>query len=363
MKKIEVKELKQGMQLSRPVKNEAGTTLMESCIILNEDSIDALEKSGINDVYIIETADLDENVKVMEEFLEKGFRSTRERTLAIAKIFLERIAVGKGPDDVETEASLMGIMGTALQDANILVKLSGVNAVDNYLYSHSVNTAVLSLLIAKKMGFKETELLEMAKSALMADVGMMLVPATTWEHEGPLTEEQRRTVQKHVVFSRQILEDLGRATGSIIETVHQHHERCDGSGYPLALSGEKIRMSARVLAVADVFAAIREPRSYRVKSGPVRALKAITSSQGFYPDVLRMFLATVSVYPVQSYVRLNSGAIGMVVKVKENNPFRPTVEIIRNEKGRELKKRRKVDLMEEGNFGLFIEEALDELPE
>ncbi|MFC1474922.1 HD domain-containing phosphohydrolase [bacterium] len=363
MKKIAVSELKPGMQLSRPVKKDDGETLLESCLLLNEETIKKVSDAGVEEVHIIETADLDDNVRAMDELLEKGFKSTREKTLKTANLFLERIGVGEFSEDEDAGSRITGTIEKALEDANILVKLSGVRAVDNYLFSHSVNAAVLAMLMAMKMDFGDEELLGLAKAALMADVGMMLVPASTWEHEGPLSEEQRSTVQKHVTFSKDVLDDLPRVAGEIVNTVYQHHERCDGSGYPQALSDDDILMSAKILAVADVFAAIREPRAYRERSGPVRALKAITSSHGFSPEAMRMFLATISVYPVQSYVRLNTGAIGEVVTVKKNNPFRPVVEIIRDENEVEKKDRLKVDLEKEENLYLFIEEALDELPE
>lgn len=362
MKKISVEAARPGMQLSRPVVDGGGKTLLESCLLLNDDYLEKLRAAGIKDVYVIETEDLDETVSAWDDLLEKGFKETKRRTLDAARNFLDHVARGEtGPED-NVGKTIIEVMENLLSDNNILVKLAGIRAVDNYLYSHSVNTAVMAMLIAMKLDHEEKTLLEIGKSALMADVGMMLIPAATFEHKGALSDDQRKTVEKHVEHSKQILSEIPNLLGEVVEAVFQHHERVDGKGYPKGLGGDDILPQAKIIAIADVFAAIREPRVYREKSGPVRALKSITRNRGFDPEIMRRFLATVSVYPVQSIVLLNNGAVGSVVTVRENNPFRPVIEILKGEDGQRPSEHSRLDLMEEENLHLYILEALDTVP-
>lgn len=362
MKKISLNEARPGMQLSRPVVDKAGITILESCLLLNDDYIGKLRAAGLNEVYVIETQDLDETVSAWDDLLEKGFRETKRRTMDATRNFLDHVARGEtGPED-NVGKTILAVMEKLLSDNNILVKLAGIRAVDNYLYSHSVNTAVMAMLIAMKLDHEEKTLLEIGKSALMADVGMMLIPSSTFEHKGALTDEQRQIVEKHVEHSKQILSEIPDIIEEVVEAVFQHHERVDGKGYPKGLEGDDILPQAKIIAIADVFAAIREPRVYREKSGPVRALKAITRNRGFDPEIMRRFLATVSVYPVQSIVLLNNGAVGSVVSVRENNPFRPIIEILKGEDGARPSEHSRVDLMEEENLHLYIVEALDTIP-
>lgn len=363
MKKISTDELKPGMQLSRTVKTPDGEVMYESCILLNEESIGKIKGAGIENVHIIDAADISDSGQALEELVEKGFQESRDRTVTHARSFLQKAAGGQSLDAPGPEATVLDILEGLVADRNILLKLAGINSVDNYLFAHAVNTAALSLLIAMKMDFGEDELEHLGIAGLLADVGMMLVPASTWEHKGRLSSEQRLSIQKHADYSRDILSEMPGIPRAAVDAVYQHHERNDGNGYPEGLEGDEISIGARVLAIADVFAAIREPRVYRQQSGPLQALRAITSSHGFDPQVMRLFLATVSVYPVETIVQLNSGDIGKVVGVKENSPFRPTVEILRDESGRELAVPRRIDLSSDEGSHLYIEEALDSMPD
>lgn len=362
MKKISLDSARPGMQLSRPVVDGQGKVLMESCFLLNEEHLEKARAAGVSEIYVIETADLDETVSAWDELIEKGFKETKIRTMEATRNFLDHVARGETGDEDEVGKMIIEVMDKLLSDNNILVKLAGIRAVDNYLYSHSVNTAVMAMLISMKLDHEEKTLVEIGKSALMADVGMMLIPSSTFEHKGALTDEQRKIVEKHVEHSKMVLSEIPDILEEVVEAVYQHHERVDGKGYPKGLESDDILPQAKIIAIADVFAAIREPRIYREKSGPVRALKAITRNRGFDPEIMRRFLATVSVYPVQTIVLLNNGAVGSVVSVRENNPFRPVIEILKDENGARPEGQNRVDLMEEENLHLYISEALDTIP-
>jgi len=362
MKKISVEELEPGMQLSRDVTSGV-EVVFESCLLINSEHIVKLKEAGVEEVHIIDTASLNDKAQAWDRLLEKGFDSARENTVALANEFLDRVAQGETEKALGEREPFLNLLGEILEDGNVLVKLAGIKTVDNYLYAHCVNTTVLAILLSQKLDFERERQMDIGRAALMADVGMMLVPSSIWEHRGALSEEQRSEVQKHVEHSRAIVSAIPGTSQEVTDTVYQHHERCDGSGYPQGLRDEDIIIDARIVAVSDVFAAIREPRVYREQSGPIRALKAITSSQGFDPEVMRRFLATVSIYPVQSFVMLSDGSIGRVSTVRENNPFRPVVEIVKDSKGKEVTGGTKIDLMNEENMSLYIEDALDQLPE
>jgi len=349
------------MQLSRPALAPNGAILLEAGSFLNRELIEKLKLWELDSVCIIDTSVEDRIAEDQERILTEEFKISHQRAMNFTQEFIDKVALGEAPGAPDIHSLILELMEKLLVKSDILFKLTGIYSVDNYLYAHAVNTAVLALLIGMKQGIDKENLLELGTAALLADVGMSLIPADVYTHGGPLTAEQRDVVCRHTEHSVTILSRVPEFKQIVLEAVSQHHERIDGSGYPGHLTGQNISKFARIIAVADVYAAIREPRAHREQSPPRRALKAITSDQGFDPDILRTVFATLSIYPVQSIVRLNNGYSGTVVGVTENNPFRPIIRLACDDTNSPIKPNR-LDLSKPTNQSLFIEEVLDSLP-
>jgi len=147
-------------------------------------------------------------------------------------------------------------------------------------------------LIARGMGMGEdlVELIEYASP--MHDIGKIGIPDTILQKSGPLTPQERNIVEKHPVIGAEIFKD---SNNELTEMAHDvalsHHERWDGTGYPNKLSGENIRISARIVALADVFDALVTKRCYKDPHHPNEALDIIRHESGkhFDPDVTEAF--------------------------------------------------------------------------
>jgi HD-GYP domain-containing protein (c-di-GMP phosphodiesterase class II) len=362
LRKITVGDIEPGMQLSRPAQARTGAVLLEAGALLNSDHIEKLRMWDVDAIYIIDTSTPDEQIEEQERILTEEFKETHSKAMDFTKQFIEKAATGETPRDTNVENHVVELMEKLLINKDILFKLTGIYSVDNYLYAHSVNVAVLSLLLGVNLGIERESLIDLGSAALLADIGMSLIPVSVYDHDGPLTDEQRAAIRRHPIHSVEILQRIPGIGASVLEAVRQHHERMDGKGYPENLAGEQICRFARIIAVADVYAAIREPRTHRVRSAPRRALKALTDDHGFDPEILRMTLATISIYPVQSVVHLNNNWTGTVVSVAHNNPFRPTIKLLKDESGRPVTSAKRIDLSQETNFNLYIEEVIDVLP-
>ena len=126
----------------------------------------------------------------------------------------------------------------------------------------------------------------------------------------------------------------------------QHHERWDGQGYPRGLRGELIHEYARIVAVADVYAALLADRPYRPAYTVNQALNILERMTGVYldPRPVSALVSNIAVYPVGSLVEINTGCIGMVMEVNKAAPTRPVIRIMVNNSGRQLKRTRLIDL-------------------
>ncbi len=361
MKKISTDRLEPGMQLGRPALSNTGTVLLEAGSFLNKEYIEKLIHWKIEDVFVIDTSTADELAEEQERLLTKEFEATHRRAMDFTKQFMDKAALGETPRESGIENPVFELMEKLLIKPDVLFKLIGIYSVDNYLYAHAVNTAVLALLLGMKLELDRENLTDLGTASLLADVGMSLIPPSVYSHQGPLTEEQRQIICAHPDHGVTILKHIPKIKGNVLEAVRQHHERIDGSGYPQGLKGDRISLHARIIAVSDVFAAIREPRAHREQSPPRRALKALTADSGFDPGILRTVFATLSVYPVQSVVRLSNGFVGTVVGVTENNPFRPIIKLLQDETGQAVPASR-IDLTKPENISLYVETVLDFLP-
>lgn len=155
---------------------------------------------------------------------------------------------------------------TALAARDIDLICSGfadvVDAKSSFTYRHSVGTTEAAVLISTAMGLAPNRVDVVRRAALLHDIGMLGVPNTILDKPGPLTREEWTTIHRHPVLSREILSRV-RAFSEIAVLAGQHHEKLDGSGYPLHLAGERISLESRILTVADVFSALMETRPYR----------------------------------------------------------------------------------------------------
>ncbi|QWD79126.1 PAS domain S-box protein [Polynucleobacter sp. MWH-Spelu-300-X4] len=133
---------------------------------------------------------------------------------------------------------------------------------DPYTAGHQKRVAKISTIIGKKMGLSEDRLQGLYMAGLVHDIGKVAVPSEILTKPTTLSDLERKMVQEHVNSGYQILKDIP-FSWPIADVVHQHHERMDGTGYPLGLKGDEILLEARILAVADTIEAMGSHRPYR----------------------------------------------------------------------------------------------------
>lgn len=179
-------------------------------------------------------------------------------------------------------------------DESITGLAAALEARDGYTLGHGQRVAVLAVLIGKQLRFSDARLRALAQGALLHDVGKIGIPDAILHKPGPLSDEEFQVIQEHPARGHAI---LGASFGTNVEqaVVRHHHEQWDGSGYPDHLAGEDIPLEARVVAVADVYDALRSARSYRQAWDRDRAVAQIEADAGshFDPRCVEAFLPVV----------------------------------------------------------------------
>ncbi|MEO8195076.1 MAG: HD domain-containing phosphohydrolase, partial [Gemmatimonadales bacterium] len=154
-----------------------------------------------------------------------------------------------------------------------------IDAKSAYTWHHSTNVAKYARATAFDLGFEKREVAVINRAALLHDVGKLGVSSRILDKAGPMTPEDREEMQRHPLFTWEILQRVG-AFSAFARTAALHHEKLDGSGYPWGVKAEELDLSARVLCVADMYEALTANRPYRAGLSRDATLKIIRAGSG-----------------------------------------------------------------------------------
>jgi HD-GYP domain-containing protein (c-di-GMP phosphodiesterase class II) len=225
---------------------------------------------------------------------------------------------------------------------------------------HNVIKTFTSLKIGKGMGYDTKKLLELGLAAFLENVGMYKIPDHILQKANNLEKDEIEAIKKHPEVSFQIISQMGRRYGWLADVALQVHERADGSGYPKGLKGEEISELASIIGLVDTYIAMINERPYREKSIQTEAVRfIIKETRHLFPvKILKVFLNQISLFPVNTYIRLNNKSIGRVLSTNENQPLKPTIEILYDGKGNRIAQGAPIRL--EDNPLLYITETVDD---
>ncbi len=199
----------------------------------------------------------------------------------------------------------------------------------NFLVNHSLRSTIVAIAIAQQLQFPEDKLVELAMACMLHEIGMILLPPQLYMNDKPLSPPEKVMMNTHPIVSFNILKQANFSL-NIQLAVLEHHERMNGAGYPRHVTGDKISLYAKIIALACSFEAISAPREYRDERSTFEALiELIRNSNRQYDDtVTKALLYSISLYPIGVYVYLSNGKVAQVVDVAEGNPKAPFVQTI-----------------------------------
>lgn len=192
--------------------------------------------------------------------------------------------------------------------------------------SHALNVSVISLLIARTLGLSEPELLDLGVGALMHDVGKTEVADRFRHAEEGFSANELSAYRDHVVKGVSLGQRMALSAGAL-RVLAQHHEQADGSGFPLKLSGERLTVAARVVALVNRYDNLCNPQARTLALTPHEAVSVLFAQgrQRFDAAVLNAFIRMMGVYPAGSLVQLTDDRYAIVMGVNSCRPLKPRV--------------------------------------
>jgi len=236
------------------------------------------------------------------------------------------------------------LIDTLKTSESLLLGLTVVKNYDDFLYNHSVNTAILSLSLGVRIGLKSKELLKLGQAALLHDIGMISVPRDILQKESLLSEDEWRIIKTHPINGVKLTMDLMGLTedsAEILVSILEHQKGYDGSGYPEFIKNSKISLFARIIQIADFFDAVTTPKMHNpVPMSPAEAIAYLVkySGKSFDPLLTKVFINLLGIYPLGTLVFLSTGEWGLVIGQPQDPAklHKPVVLVIKDAEGRDI---------------------------
>lgn len=302
-------------------------------------------------------------------FDEKAFRrSMRAADKAFGQSMSElRDALGSlnlKPDE--------GLANTAQIVRNAAFQLSqhegplGLHLIRNphtdILLQHSLNVAFIAMLMARELGMNPIELEETGLAGLIHDIGELKIPSQIIQKRGELSKAEQNFLNMHPQYGLDMLTQLNAFEPKIRQVAHLHHERLDGSGYPLGIKGGEIPPLARLIGLVDFYDELLHPRSSANPAAPSQAISQLykLSQKKFDQTLVKLLVKVLGVYPPGSLVKLSDETVALVLSTEPTMPLKP--KILTYIKGQRPEAVPMIDLREdERTITAFIkQEELDE---
>ena len=380
VKKIEFDQLSEGMILAAPIVDAEGIVeLLSRGTKLSQRHIALIHKMGIMDVYIMEAEDepieevtmnlnnliktadangsnfdLDKLLNDLEEIdnhiYEPAQRSIVNRNMEI------NILTGEGnvPIDIKHKAAIDDTKSAfdkirdegeldldrirknieetlpdMVRNNDVLMRLNQLKQTDDYTFEHSIRVSILATMIGKWLGYSQEEILELGEAGLLFDIGKLNIPEFVLKNPNNVSVDEYELIKKHAQFGYSILLRTKGVSSNIKYAALHHHERLDGSGYPLRLRENQIHDFAKIIMVCDVFDALITDRPYKKAISPLMAADYISWYSGklFDSEVCYVFTHKLAEYYVGKMVKLTNGKEGKIVYVDTNFPTRPLIQV------------------------------------
>lgn len=199
---------------------------------------------------------------------------------------------------------------------------------NEFVYHHALAVSALMISLARKMKLTETEVREAGLAGLLLDIGVNYLPLNPDLPKGDFRNADPKIWQQHVMLGFRALQNDDDLPQAVLDACLQHHERIDGSGFPKGLAGDAIAPMARMAAICDTFDFLLTRTDGGPPLDPGVAVQRLTRDEGaFDPDILRMFVESVGMYPTGTFVRLASDKLAMVIDIDPRDSTKPVVQV------------------------------------
>lgn len=357
MKEYQTKDLLPGMVTAIPVRTKRGQLIINPNVELTRTLISRLEFYGIASVQITENkqvaapmetpkdpayfpakspvsapspvsdASYSQKLKSSPEFQRFQVDFTL-RSQDLKNCFDAYLSDGGTVNKEELLSKTISLVSPKQTTLDVFDMLHNMRQVNDSTYAHSLNVAIISRIIGKWLHFSNEELDTLTLAGLLHDIGKTKIPDEVLNKDGKLTDKEFQMIRNHPKYGYDILKSQP-LNSHIKKAALMHHERCDGSGYPMGLTMEEIDDYALIIAIADVYDAMTAARSYRAPLCPFEVIAEFEKDglQKYKPKYILTFLENIANAYQNNRVMLSDGTSARIVLLNHRRLSKPLVQL------------------------------------
>ncbi|GMQ62322.1 HD-GYP domain-containing protein [Vallitalea maricola] len=332
--RISIHDLEIGMELANDVLTSNGLILIPSNTIITQNHIFKLNLYQILSVDIKDYIDLikytyinnNDDIEFTKKFLQfKDSYDTNKKKLTKQ---LDDIGNG-GNVNIRDLFRLSNDLIKALKTKSELFNyLNHLRSVDEYTYSHSLNVSMLCNIFGQWLHLDKQDIENLTVAGLLHDIGKLSIDTKIINKPGKLTDDEFAIIEKHPEIGFNLVKNLDLPE-EIKLGILMHHEKIDGSGYPLHLKNTHIHDYAKIIAIADIYDAMTSVRSYHKKTSPFKVIRLFERESYGLLDTkyLFVFLENIAYNYLHRTVRLSNGEVGRIIFIHRTTPSKPIVDV------------------------------------
>lgn len=347
MRLVPVGSIKTGSVLAKIVYDDKGRVLLNHGIQLTDSLVKRLIDNQVIAVHIHDSYSSDEIVDVISPDLRlKAVKEIRD-VFKNVRLQVEKSISTLSHDknqlnkklhlmvDQKYLKDLDGIISDMINEItnnkDAMVGLVDIKNMQSFVYQHSIQVTVLSLLIGASLKMNKYMLKDLAIGAMLHDIGLTFLSKDLIIYKHTFTDEEKTTYQSHAQLGFDFIKDNTNLSVHARMGILQHHEEYSGNGYPLGLSGENIHLNARIICVANTYDKMSSGVT-GILIPPNEIIEFIMGNSGkgrmFDFEIANHFVRKVVPFPIGSHVLLSTGKRAIVVNYNPSHPLRPYLKIL-----------------------------------
>jgi HD-GYP domain-containing protein (c-di-GMP phosphodiesterase class II) len=335
MAKKRLSQLQPGDQLKEDVITPLGGVLFHKNRSIVTKDFEILKAFKVESVNIISVDDTDEedkkekDEKQREEFKKNTtFEKLYDNMISVLKQVFAAVNAGVPLPMMDMRQTLEALIQNIHHYQVLSFSVKNIKSED-YLYHSSTKIALTAYQLAKWYGLDSKDLIQVAISGLFHDIGNIKIDSDILLKPTRLTAEELEAMKKHTIIGYNMIKNAAGINEGVKMSALQHHEKEDGSGYPLGVTGDKIHIYAKIVAVADIYHAMTSKREYKEARSPYLVLEQLFNESfgKLDPKLVQIFINKVTQFHNGTMVKLSDGSIGEIVFSDREHPTRPWVSV------------------------------------
>ncbi len=276
----------------------------------------------------------------------------------------DSLHIGRQTDMNVVKKAVRPLISGVFQNREALAALARLKESGEYRYNHSLAMCVWAAILGRHVGLPKDQLEKLVTGCAMCDLGMTKLPHQVFDHPQELSGDERELIRNHTKLGAQLVQRSANVDLEVVMIIETHHERHDGSGYPVGLSGSQIPLLARIAGLVDTYDAMISARPHAAARSSFDATQELLDAKDrlFQGALVEQFVQAIGLFPVSALVELNTGEIAIVVTQNETRRLKPEVLVVLEATLEKKSAYELLDLADSGLTGAQARWIVRELP-